>query len=43
MTEPDKPVARQNGMPKWLLYGLLAKGGLVILVVIGVLVYAGVI
>ena len=27
------------GMPKWLLYGLIAKGAIVVLVVLGVLVY----
>ena len=30
-------------MPKWLLYGLVAKGVLVVLIVLGVLWYAGVI
>ena len=33
----------QTGMPKWLLYGLLAKGVIVVLVIAGVLLYAGVI
>jgi hypothetical protein len=33
----------QTQMPKWLLYGLIGKGVLVVLVVIGVLFYAGVI
>lgn len=27
------------GMPKWLLYSLIAKGAIVVLVVLGVLVY----
>lgn len=27
------------GMPKWLLYGLIAKGAIIVLVVAGVLVY----
>ena len=30
-------------MPKWLLYGLIAKGIIVTCIVIGVLWYAGVI
>ncbi|MEJ2031395.1 MAG: hypothetical protein P8X66_16490 [Maritimibacter sp.] len=29
-------------IPKWLLYGLIAKGILVVAVVIGVLWYAGI-
>lgn len=36
--------ANQNkGIPKWLLYGLIAKGIIITSVVIGVLWYAGVI
>lgn len=27
------------GMPKWLLYGLIAKGALIVLVVAGILLY----
>jgi hypothetical protein len=33
----------QTQMPKWLLYGLIGKGVLVVAIVIGVLFYAGVI
>ncbi len=33
---PEKP---ELGMPKWLLYGLIAKGVFIVLVVAGVLVY----
>jgi hypothetical protein len=40
----DAPKANPNAtMPKWLLYGLAIKGVVVVLVVIGVLLYAGVI
>ena len=35
--------AQGSGMPKWLLYGLIAKGIIVTCIVIGVLWYAGVI
>ena len=41
-----RPMAERNPqtqMPRWLLYGLIGKGVLVVLVVIGVLFYAGVI
>ncbi len=34
---------KAQAMPKWLLYGLIAKGVLVVCVVVGVLWYAGVI
>lgn len=38
--------ARQHNpnmkMPKWLVYGLIAKGVLVVVIVVGVLWYAGV-
>lgn len=34
---------RQTRMPKWLLYGLIAKGVIVVLVTVAVLFYAGVI
>lgn len=34
--EPKKP---ELGMPKWLLYGLIAKGVVIVLVVAGVLIY----
>lgn len=32
----------RTAMPKWLVYGLIAKGALVVAVTIGVLWYAGV-
>jgi hypothetical protein len=32
----------QTQMPKWLLYGLIGKGVLVVAVVLGVLYYAGI-
>ncbi|MFZ1815671.1 MAG: hypothetical protein WBO55_08255 [Rhizobiaceae bacterium] len=32
----------QVGMPKWLLYGLIAKGVLVVCIVLAVLWYAGI-
>ena len=32
----------QTQMPKWLLYGLIAKGVLVVAIVVAVLYYAGV-
>lgn len=38
MAEPNP----QTRMPKWLLYGLIGKGVLVVVVVLGVLYYAGV-
>lgn len=31
----------QTGMPKWLLYGLIAKGVIVVLITLAVLWYAG--
>ncbi len=31
-----------TAMPKWLLYGLAAKGAVVLLITLGVLWYAGV-
>lgn len=31
-----------TAMPKWLLYGLVAKGVIVVLITVGVLWYAGV-
>lgn len=37
---PEQKAAAQ--MPKWLLYGLIAKGVVVIAVTIGVLYYAGI-
>jgi hypothetical protein len=42
MAETRKPNPNTS-MPKWLLYGLAIKGVVVVLVVIGVLLYAGVI
>ena len=38
MTEP----ASNLGMPKWLLYGLIAKGVIIVVIVLFVLWYAGV-
>ncbi len=32
----------QTKMPKWLLYGLIAKGAIVVLITITVLFYAGI-
>lgn len=32
----------QTQMPKWLLYGLVAKGVLVVVIVLAVLYYAGI-
>lgn len=32
----------QTAMPKWLVYGLIAKGVLVVAITVGVLWYAGV-
>ena len=32
----------QTQMPRWLLYGLIGKGVLVVIIVIAVLLYAGV-
>lgn len=37
MTEPQKKP--ELGMPKWLLYGLIAKGVVIVLVVAAVLAY----
>lgn len=37
MAQPDK-----MKMPKWLLYGLIAKGIIIVLIVLIVLWYAGV-
>jgi len=34
---------RRAGMPKWLLFGLLAKGALLVCVVLGVLWYADIV
>ncbi len=34
--EQKKP---ELGMPKWLLYGLIAKGVVIVLVVAGVLIF----
>lgn len=45
MSDPkvNEPARRKpEGMPKWLLYGLIAKGIIVTLVVIAVLWYAGI-
>ena len=39
---PHKPANAQVGMPKWLLYGLIGKGILVVVIVIAVMWYAGV-
>ena len=33
---------KASQMPRWLLYGLLAKGILVVVVTVGVLYYAGI-
>ncbi len=38
MTEPNP----NTQMPKWLFYGLIAKGVVVIAITLGVLWYAGV-
>ena len=38
-TEEQRKAAQ---MPRWLLYGLLAKGILVVVVTVGVLYYAGI-
>lgn len=32
----------QTQMPKWLLYGLIGKGVLVVVIVLAVLYYAGI-
>jgi hypothetical protein len=32
----------QTQMPKWLFYGLIGKGVLVVIIVIAVLIYAGI-
>jgi hypothetical protein len=42
MADTGKPNPNA-AMPKWLVYGFIAKGVIVVLVVIGVLLYAGVI
>ena len=39
---PTDEQKKANAMPKWLLYGLIAKGILVVVIVIAVLWYAGV-
>ena len=39
MTHDKKP---DLGMPKWLLYGLIAKGAVVVAITVAVLWYAGV-
>jgi hypothetical protein len=39
MTPDARP---NNAMPKWLLYGLLAKGIAIIVIVLTVLWYAGI-
>lgn len=37
MSEPqNRP---ELGMPKWLLYGLIAKGVVIVLIVAGILLY----
>ena len=38
MTQPNP----QTRMPKWLLYGLIGKGVLVVVIVLAVLYYAGI-
>ena len=38
MSEPQP----QTAMPKWLFYGLIAKGVLVVAITAGVLWYAGI-
>lgn len=38
MSAPDS----NTKMPKWLIYGLVAKGVLVVVVVVAVLLYAGI-
>ena len=32
----------QTQMPRWLLYGLIGKGALVVVIVLAVLYYAGI-
>lgn len=38
----EGPRQTRSGMPKWLLYGLIGKGVLVVGVILGVLLYAGI-
>ncbi len=33
---------KQTQMPRWLLWGLLAKGAIVVLITLAVLFYAGI-
>jgi len=41
--KPEKPAPKPGmQMPRWLLYGLIAKGVIVVLIVIAVLWYAGI-
>lgn len=42
MTEPRPAPRPGTQMPKWLLYGLIGKGVLVVAIVLAVLWYAGV-
>jgi len=42
MPSEDNKNKKAQAMPKWLLYGLIAKGILVTCVVVGVLWYAGI-
>jgi hypothetical protein len=38
----NQPARNSTAMPKWLLYGLIAKGVLVVVIVLIVLWYAGI-
>jgi hypothetical protein len=41
IARPEKPAPKPGmQMPKWLLYGLIAKGIIVVMIVIAVLWYA---
>ncbi|MGB7431536.1 MAG: hypothetical protein WA921_03615 [Ahrensia sp.] len=39
---PTEQQRKNTQMPKWLLYGLIGKGVIVIAITVGVLYYAGV-